>query len=394
MKTQAVSATGLMRYSNGHEEDTVLARALEYGAIGNDDLNRHNLGRLMYDRIFQFSQSRPSRVVIRRGLEAQLDEWLGHRAEDGLFLVFDPAVAEIADRLQAMLPIRAAMAFEGGEASKRLATVAALADQLLEAGATRHSMVLGLGGGVTTDVAAFLASVYMRGIACALLPTSLLAMVDAALGGKNGVDLGAHKNILGTIRQPDLVLCDPNWLESLPDQEFRTGLAEVVKVAAILDEDWFVWLEEHAELILSRDAVICEKMITVSAGLKMGVVIEDESEAWRRMLLNFGHTVGHAYEGLSEFLIPHGQAVAMGMVIECRAAHSEAGPRIESLLRRLGLPTAPPAEFSFAATDLWKLMQNDKKSRSGEVRIAVPTKMGGARIQALSEEAFLGALER
>ena len=348
-------------------------------------------GSTMYDRIFQFNKSRPSKIVIRSGLESSLDDYLVSEERDGLFLVHDPAVQSIADRLAKTLPITAAIPFSGGEPAKRMTAIIAMTEQMLEAGATRHSMILGLGGGVTTDVAAFLAAIYMRGVPCALLPTSLLAMVDASLGGKNGVDLGVHKNVMGTIHQPDFVLCDPDWLDTLPEDEFRTGLAEVVKKAAMLDEHRFEWLEQNADAINQRDKKICEEMIVFSAALKMGVVIDDEGEAWRRMLLNFGHTVGHAYEGLSKFEISHGQAVAMGMLVECEAAQSNAGDRIRDLLRTFGLPTERPSKFK--VDDVWELMRSDKKVRAGEIHIAVPKTLGRGRVQTLTKKEFLAAHE-
>jgi 3-dehydroquinate synthase len=203
-----------------------------------------------------------------------------------------------------------------GESSKILKTIESLASQLLMSNIDRSGFILAIGGGVVCDIAGFLASVYMRGIRCGYVSTTLLSQVDASTGGKTGVDLGGVKNIIGTFRQPEFVICDPSMLVTLPDDEYLSGLAEIIKTAVIGDEELFDLINKQHSGILMRDPALLSMLITKSVRFKADVVSRDEKESGLRRVLNFGHTFGHALE--TTLSLKHGMAVAAGMKL---AAH-------------------------------------------------------------------------
>ena len=200
---------------------------------------------------------------------------------------------------------------KAGEASKQLEVIESLAERLIETGIDRSGFILGIGGGVVCDIAGFLASIYMRGIKCAYVSSSLLSQVDASTGGKNGVNLGGTKNVLGCFRQPEFVICDPAMLKTLPEDEYFSGLAELIKTALIGNEKLFEIVENNHEGILKRDPVLLSMCISMAVNFKAAVVSEDEKESGLRRILNFGHTYGHAIEIYKSFR--HGYAVASGM---------------------------------------------------------------------------------
>ncbi|HSH44528.1 MAG TPA: 3-dehydroquinate synthase, partial [Longimicrobiales bacterium] len=208
--------------------------------------------------------------------------------------------------------------FPAGEASKNAGTWADLLESLARAGVGRDGCVIAVGGGVTGDLAGFVASTFGRGVPLVQVPTSLLAMIDASIGGKTGIDLAAGKNLAGTFHQPRIVIADPEVLETLPDAELRGGLAEAVKHGAIADGEYLEWMATGAPAILSREAQSLRHLIEVSVRIKAGFVAEDARESGARAALNFGHTVAHGIEAVSGYAVPHGQAVAMGMVVEAR----------------------------------------------------------------------------
>ena len=268
-----------------------------------------------------------------------------------------------------------------GEKHKRLAVVADLYDRFLEHGLDRTGVVVVLGGGVTGDVAGFAAATYMRGVRLVQVPTTLLAMVDASVGGKTGVDLPQGKNLVGAFHQPLLVVIDPSVLAALPAEEMRCGLAEVIKHGLIGDPNLFTELEREAgdaELALwwGQDAV---GRIARALRVKIGVVEEDPFEKGRRAVLNLGHTVGHGLERLSEFRIRHGDAVSIGMVAAARIAVEldRAGQslveRIEAVLTAWKLPIrCPPLD----AEMIWSAMTHDKKRRGDALRWVLPLTIG------------------
>jgi 3-dehydroquinate synthase len=270
--------------------------------------------------------------------------------------------------------------FPAGEASKTRATWADLTDRILAAGLGRDSGIVALGGGVTGDLAGFVAATYMRGIPVLQVPTSLLAMVDASIGGKTGVDVPAGKNLVGAFHQPAAVLIDPAALSTLPAREWRQGLAEVVKHALIADRSHFEQLERDREELAARTVATVEPLIRRSVTIKAEVVGADETESGRRAVLNAGHTMAHALEQASGFALRHGEAVAIGLVTE--AALGEAigitspgtRDRLAALLGGLGLPVDVPAVAD--RNLMLGAMAADKKNRDGAIRFALPSAIG------------------
>lgn len=246
-----------------------------------------------------------------------------------------------------------------GEAFKTQATVDSVIGQLIEMNADRKSFLVGVGGGVVTDITGYAASVYMRGIRFGFAPTSLLAMVDASIGGKNGVDVGLYKNLVGAINQPDFLLFDPSLLKTLPEDEWVNGFAEIVKHACIKDARLFKELERHNVRAYSKNKEALSALIRRNAIIKTKVVLADEFESGVRKLLNFGHTWGHAIE--NKYGLAHGQAVALGMVVACRLSEKLCGfsqtGRVIGLLEQYGLPTA--GDFDKKAT--FDALKMDKK---------------------------------
>ncbi len=269
---------------------------------------------------------------------------------------FDPVVVEMPD----------------GEAHKTLATVAGLYDAFVAAGLDRRGPVVALGGGVVGDVAGFAAATYLRGVPFVQVPTSLLAMVDASVGGKTGVDLPQGKNLVGAFKQPALVLIDPETLKTLPSDEFRSGLAEVVKGGMIGDPGLF-------EIMEGRGVVGLSELIGRAVRVKVAVVEEDPFESGRRAVLNLGHTFGHAFETLSGYRLRHGEAVSIGLAAATRLAarlalcDAELVERVESLLGRLDLPTRAPG---FDPAQVLAAMATDKKRVGGRLRFVLPRAIG------------------
>lgn len=259
-----------------------------------------------------------------------------------------------------------------GEAQKTLSTVERLFGRFLRAGADRETTLVAVGGGIVGDIAGLAAALYLRGLRLVLVPTTLLAQADAAVGGKNGVNLDRFKNLIGTIRQPDLVLIDPGFLKTLPPREIRNGLAEIVKSAAVADAGLFRYLERNSARAMSLDPAVIRSLISRSLRVKIGIVESDERESGLRRLLNFGHTLGHALERIEP--IGHGSAVAVGMCAAARISErlgfiSEAeADRLVRILRSFGLPTSSPG----AARRALEFLDKDKK-RSGEaIRFVLP----------------------
>lgn len=272
-----------------------------------------------------------------------------------------------------------------GEASKTRDTWAALTDQLLEAQLGRDSAIIALGGGVVCDIAGFVAATFMRGVPVVHIPTTLLAMIDASIGGKTGVDTQHGKNLVGAFHQPSAVIADPEVLRTLGVEELRSGLAEALKHGAIADAAYFEFISQHAAELLAgelgkRDVHGLNYVIDKSVRLKVGVVAADEREKGARKALNFGHTIGHAIEMLSGYSMRHGEAVGVGMLLEATASEREGitepgtAARIRGALESAGLPTARPSGPS--ASRVLESMRSDKKSRGGAIEYAVPIRIG------------------
>ncbi len=288
------------------------------------------------------------------------------------------------DRLYAAsFPACAKVVLEPGEEAKTLATVERLYRGLLDSGADRETFVVAVGGGVVCDLAGFAASTFLRGLPFGFAPTTLLAQVDAAVGGKNGVNFGGYKNLIGVFEQPRFVLCDPDVLRTLPPRELRCGLAEMVKTAAIGDPGLFADLEREAEKALSLDRGFIVRAVEASLRVKAAVVEADEREAGPRRRLNFGHTLGHALE--SAAAMPHGEAVAAGMAFAAELSvrkgylAREEAERLKALLERLGLPGTSGAETG-AVLDA---VRRDKKRGGDAVHFVFLEGLGRPRVQAI-----------
>jgi 3-dehydroquinate synthase len=270
--------------------------------------------------------------------------------------------------------------FAAGESSKTIATCIGLAEELLKRGADRSSGLIALGGGVVGDVAGFVASIYMRGIPCVQVPTTLLAQVDSSIGGKTGVDLPAGKNMLGTFLQPRAVFIDLAFLDTLPAREFTNGLAEIVKYGIIEDPELLAAIEEGAEALQRREPALLERLVSASCRIKKGVVEIDETEKGLRRILNFGHTVGHAIEAESQYAIAHGESVAMGMAAAAfiserqRYLSSEDRERIIAAIERAGLPVRIPQALDTAR--LLSHLAMDKKKKDGKIHFVLLRKPG------------------
>jgi 3-dehydroquinate synthase len=348
------------------------------------------------DLRFEFVRRQTSRVVIGRGTTAQLRERLDDAGLRGVVIVHDEALVALAERVAAALGGASRLPVPGHEALKDLRHVEAVVASLRSLGADRSTALLGLGGGSVTDFTGFLASIWLRGVPFVACPTTTLALCDAALGGKNGVDVDGRKNELGTIRQPELILGDVDWLTTLPDALYREGFVEVIKKAAVLDRERFAELERLLPALRARDASAAEAAITMAVAMKMAVVVADETERDRRRWLNFGHTIGHALESLAAGALRHGECVALGMLAECRAAGSSVPPGVaqslETALRAIGAPTAIPRAFA-RVDELWALAQLDKKARHGQVPMIVPAELGRGVEVALTRESLARALD-
>jgi shikimate kinase / 3-dehydroquinate synthase len=268
-----------------------------------------------------------------------------------------------------------------GEQFKVQETVDSIISQLIELGAHRKTTLVGVGGGVVTDLTGYVAAIYMRGLDVGYVPTSILAMVDAAIGGKNGIDVGVYKNMVGTIRQPQFLLYDYSLLKSLPKEEWVSGFAEVIKHAAIRDAALFRELEKNKLTTYQKDKSALAKLIRRNVVIKSDVVEKDEFEQGERRLLNFGHTLGHAIEKLYE--LSHGQAISIGMVAACMVSEQFTPfgdtDRVIATLKRYGLPTL--AEFD--TREVMNVLKMDKKKAGDSMNYVLLNKIGQGVVKQL-----------
>lgn len=276
-----------------------------------------------------------------------------------------------------------------GESIKTLQTVETIYRRFIELGVDRSTFILAAGGGIVTDVAGFAASTYMRGLPFGFLPTTLLGQVDASIGGKNGVNIEGYKNMAGTFTQPRFVICDPALLRTLPDREFRAGLAEVVKTAIIADASLFARLEQSSFETLRRNTDLLSDAISASIRVKADIVERDERETGERRKLNLGHTLAHAIEKCTPQL-NHGEAVAVGtaMIADVAVKLGLLAPddrdRIVGLLLALGFELTPPVELRRLVKEIGK----DKKNEEGRLRIVLPAGIGDCEVRPMPVEEF------
>lgn len=322
-------------------------------------------------------------IVIGQGL---LDQFpIGeHCSGKSLLIVTNETVGPLyLERLRANLGGAVdVVSLADGECYKTLESVETIIDRLVARHAGRDTTVIALGGGVVGDIAGFAAACYMRGVALIQVPTSLLAQVDSSVGGKTGVNHPHGKNLIGAFHQPNLVLIDIDTLSTLPEREFKAGLAEIIKYGAIVDIDFFGWLEANLPALLKKDHEALTYAITHCCRLKAGVVAADERESGSRALLNFGHTFGHAIEnslGYGEWL--HGEAVAAGMIMaaELSELDKEEQRRLRELIKAAGLPIAPPP---VGANKMRSAMELDKKAEGNRLRFVLLRKLGKAFVTA------------
>ena len=284
---------------------------------------------------------------------------------------------------------------EGGEQAKSLANLEALYSALIERSADRGCFLLGVGGGVVTDITGFVASTFMRGIRFGFVSTTLLGAVDASVGGKNGVNVGGYKNMVGTFSHPSFVICDASLLKTLPEREFRAGLAEVVKSAMIADAELFALLEQHSFADLREGGVLLDEAVERSLRVKADVVRQDEREGGLRRVLNLGHTVAHAIEK-STRAYNHGEAVAIGLCAVSRMAvalglfAAEDAERVERLLHKFGFET----ELPLPAATLAEAAVKDKKRAGDALHIILPTAIGTVCDRLTEVEAVAELFER
>jgi 3-dehydroquinate synthase len=271
-----------------------------------------------------------------------------------------------------------------GEPVKSMTTMKDIFTRLIELNADRSSFIVGIGGGVVCDITGFVASTYMRGIRFGYVATSLLAQVDASVGGKNGVNIGGYKNIIGTFNQPDFVLCDPAVLETLPKKEILCGLAEIIKHALIRDADLFDFLEDNVEKILALDIAAIERLVIDSVDLKAAVVNQDEREEGLRKILNYGHTFGHALEKILQ--VSHGEAVSAGMVIATDISVKKGylptfeAERAKRLIDRYNLPM----RFSVDRKQVFDAMRKDKKKQNDIIHFILLRGIGSAVVDEMT----------
>ncbi|MEM1011833.1 MAG: 3-dehydroquinate synthase [Planctomycetota bacterium] len=334
---------------------------------------------------------KPYDVVVQAGLLAEVGECVRQVApakqavvvtNDVVWPLFEQVVTaslEAADF--SVVPT----VVKDGERYKTVDTLAEVYEAVLPKQIDRRTPVIGLGGGVATDLAGFAAATLLRGLPYVAVPTSLLAIVDASVGGKTGVNHAVGKNLVGAFYPASLVLIDPATLATLPERELRGGLAECVKHDVIGDAEHLATMEQQAEAYLSRDAEALAELVSHNVRVKASVVAEDPYEQGVRAHLNLGHTFGHAFEKVSDYAMSHGEAVAAGTVVACRLSadlgmmSAEEAKRVESLIQSLGLPTKIDPALDVDA--ILSAMQSDKKVRDGKIRLVLPTRLGAATVR-------------
>lgn len=332
------------------------------------------------------AKTQTTEVFVGSGLLAKLPELLKEKLPAYRYALITDSTVEklygekLVQALNAAGLTTELFSFEAGEQSKNEATKQMLDHALLEKNYGRDTVILALGGGVVGDLAGFVAATYLRGVPFVQIPTTVLAMVDSSIGGKVGIDTAFGKNLLGAFWHPRLIVADLNTLDTLSEKERINGWFEALKMFVCLDAESFARAKN------GFDPTLLERAMQ----LKMQVVEKDEREAGLRAILNFGHSVGHALEKLSHYTLPHGYAVALGMLVEARASvelsrlNESVWKDIIQVLTALGVRASDLKKYTFES--VWKALQNDKKNRDGEVRWVVLEDIGQAKTQAVTNE--------
>lgn len=286
--------------------------------------------------------------------------------------------------------------FPAGEEHKNLDTVQTLYQRLIESHFDRHDLLIAFGGGVTGDLTGFAAATYLRGVDFIQIPTSLLSQVDSSIGGKTGVDFSRYKNMVGAFYQPKLVYMNLSLLQTLPKEQFISGMGEIIKHGLIRSASYYAWICENQERIMELQPEILEEMISLSCQIKRDVVERDPKEKGERALLNFGHTIGHAIEKLSGFQLFHGQCVSIGMAAACRMSRDcghiskEECGRVIKTLRRFGLPVSASG---LTAEEILSASRSDKKMVAGKIKFILLESVGNAYVNPdLSDEQILSGI--
>ena len=299
--------------------------------------------------------------------------------KDKLIIITDENVSRAHPELSAYKLI----AIPAGEEHKNQSTVDFIIQELIQSEADRKSFIVGVGGGVVTDIAGFAASIYMRGVQFGFIPTSILAQVDASIGGKNGIDTGVYKNLVGVIRQPDFILFDYSFLKTLSDDQWVNGFAEVIKHGCIKDRGLFELLELHQLKDFQDNHELLAMLIQRNVVIKSKVVEQDEFENGDRKLLNFGHTLGHAIENI--YKLPHGHAISVGMAAACTISEELNGfqaadtKRVLNLLQQYGLPVSLKIDVKKA----FEILKMDKKRNRAEMNFILLNRIGEASIKSI-----------
>lgn len=329
----------------------------------------------MHIRTYNFSGKK-----VNYYLDGAFEELEKLVSKEKLVIVTDENILSVHPWLTDYDPI----VIPAGEQHKQIGTVDMLINELIRKEADRSSFLVGVGGGVLTDITGFAAAVYMRGVRFGFVPTTILAQVDASIGGKNGVDTGLYKNLIGTIRQPDFILFDYMLLKTLPYEQWVNGFAEVIKHACIKDLDLFELLEAHTLNDFLEDHDLLASVIERNVMIKSTVVEMDEFEKGDRKLLNFGHTLGHAIENL--YGLPHGHAISIGMAYACRLSEeligfaSSATQRILRLLQKYELPV----RFDVDHEEVFSILKMDKKRVSNEMNFVLLAEIGQAVVKPIA----------
>src|SRR5437867_1620202 len=322
-------------------------------------------------------------ILVGTGVSDDLEKHLSQAALCEPFLVISqPRILKaVGKSMKKRFPV---VSIPDGERAKSLTTVSRLLNRMVQLKLTRQSTVIAFGGGVVGDVAGFVASIYMRGIAVVQIPTTLLAQVDSSIGGKTGVNHRVAKNLIGTFHQPRLVLSDPLILQTLPEREYGNGLYEALKYGVIGDSALFEEFERNTSMLKKRDPEAVERLVARCAAIKAAVVMSDEKESDLRRILNFGHTVGHALEAAAKYQrIKHGEAVGYGMIAAARISSSLqklAEPERARIEGAVGSISRLPALNGMNSKAILKALHHDKKVRDGAVHFILPREVGKVEI--------------
>jgi len=333
--------------------------------------------------------------VVERGVLRRLAEFIPARSGK-IFVVTTEDVWRLhGEKLKGQFAGKPpeVLIFPGGEANKRLSSVESLAEQMMDRGADRTSLVIGFGGGIVTDASGFLASIFMRGVPVLQVPTTLLAQVDAGTGGKTGVNLVSGKNLVGSFHHPIAVLIDPDVLSTLPAREYRAGLFEVIKCGIIRDRSLFDLLDHQRDEVLALQPGVTDQLIAAAVNIKAEVVTADEREGDLRRILNFGHTIGHAIEAETAYVrLLHGEAIAWGMLAATRLAELTGGLKGTDADRiaRVILSYGPlPAIADLQPDRLLARLSLDKKTLQGKVHFVLPTGIGSVKVMSGIDSALI-----